>query len=199
MIEATIALIWASALLLGSPGPAPLALAATGAAYGIRDGFPFLIGILSGLFVAMLGATIGLGALFSALPSARITVQIIGGVYICFIAIKIAMAPVIHTDAPPLKDTQKLVDGFVLNLLNPKAYAAFLAIFSQFLLPVPNTFWAFVTTGVVCLFVAAVVDFVWLYFGGIIGPLFKKPRQARIVRIIFAILIWAAVLWTFSR
>ncbi len=43
MVESIVALITASALLLGSPGPAPLALAATGATYGIKGGIPFLL------------------------------------------------------------------------------------------------------------------------------------------------------------
>lgn len=42
MLESIVSLIAATGLLLGSPGPAPLALAATGATFGIRRGAPFL-------------------------------------------------------------------------------------------------------------------------------------------------------------
>lgn len=63
MLESIVSLIAATGLLLGSPGPAPLALAATGATFGIRRGAPFLAGILLGLSVAIIGASIGLAAL----------------------------------------------------------------------------------------------------------------------------------------
>ena len=199
MIESIFALIAASALLLGSPGPAPLALAATGATYGVKGGIPFLIGILLGLLAAILGTIVGLGALFAAFPNVRIVVQACGGLYIFFIAIKIAIAPVTPSDEIQPHHTRKLIDGFIINLLNPKAYAAFLAIFSQFLLPVEDNLQALVLTGIICLLVATVVDIIWLCFGGIIGPIFKKPRQARILRITFAVLMIVAVLWAFSR
>lgn len=199
MVESIIALIAASALLLGSPGPAPLALAATGATYGIKGGIPFLIGILLGLFAAMVGTIIGLGALFTAFPNVKIVVQACGGLYIFYLAIKIATAPVTLTDEIQPHHTRKLFDGFIINLLNPKAYAAFLAIFSQFLLPIADSSYAFILTGIICLSVGTVVDIIWLSCGGIIGPIFRRPRQARILRVIFAILMIVAVLWAFSR
>ncbi|WP_376695513.1 LysE family translocator [Wenzhouxiangella sp. EGI_FJ10305] len=199
MTEAIIALVSATALLLGSPGPAPLALAGTSAAFGVRRGLPFLLGILAGLSVAIIGATAGLAALFQAYPAARLVVQVLGGVYICYVALKIATAPVVHTGAKSGQSAPRFLDGFILNLLNPKAYAAFVALFSQFLLPFPQQAAAFVTTAIICLLVAAAVDFAWLCFGGVIGPLFKRPRQARIMRVTFAVAMVGAVLWVFMQ
>lgn len=199
MIEAIIALVSATALLLGSPGPAPLALAGTSAAFGIRRGVPFLLGIIAGLSVAIVGAIAGLAALFQAHPSARLVVQILGGAYICYIAVKIAMGPVVNTDTVGRQSAPRFMDGFILNLLNPKAYAAFLAVFSQFLLPFPKQSAAFVGTAVICLLVAVVVDFAWLCLGGIIGPAFREPRQARVLRVTFALIMVGAVFWVFMR
>lgn len=199
MVESIIALIAASGLLLGSPGPAPLALAAIGATYGVKGGIPFLVGILLGLFAAILGTTLGLGALFTAFPNVRVFVQACGGLYIFYLAIKIAIAPVTPSGEIQPHHTRKLLDGFILNLLNPKAYAAFLAIFSQFLLPVTDISHAFILTGIICLLVATVVDIIWLCFGGVIGPIFRRPKQARTLRILSAILMIVAVLWAFFK
>jgi threonine/homoserine/homoserine lactone efflux protein len=199
MTEAIIALVSATALLLGSPGPAPLALAGTSAAFGIRRGLPFLLGILAGLAVAIVGATAGLAALFQAYPSARLFVQVLGAAYICYVALKIATGPVVDAAENGGRAAPRFIDGFILNLLNPKAYAAFLAVFSQFLLPFPEQTAAFATTAFICLLVAAVVDFAWLCFGGIIGPLFKRPRAARAMRVTFAVVMVAAVLWALMQ
>ena len=56
MNSALIKLVIGTVLLLGSPGPAPIALAAVSATYGIRRGLPFYFGNLSGLLVAMIAA-----------------------------------------------------------------------------------------------------------------------------------------------
>lgn len=91
------------------------------------------------------------------------------------------------------------MDGFIFNLLNPKAYAAFLALFSQFTLSYGNSTLNFMATGVVCFGVATVVDFIWLALGGTLRPLFENPRSAKILRVSFAIIMVAAVLLTFIR
>ncbi|AKS41151.1 LysE family translocator [Wenzhouxiangella marina] len=195
MAEAVLALISATALLLGSPGPAPLALAGTSAAFGVRRGLPFLFGILVGLSVAILGASLGLAALFQAYPPARQIVQGLGAAYIAYVAFKIATAPVVQGDDGRENAAPRFIDGFILNLLNPKAYAAFLALFSQFLLPLAEPGTAFLATAIVCLLVATVVDVAWLLLGGIIGPLLKRPRSARMLRVLFAVLMVAALLW----
>lgn len=195
MFEALLTLVVATALLLGSPGPAPLSLAGTSAAFGVRQGLPFLLGILTGLLVAIVGASAGLATLLQAYPSARLSLQLLAGAYICYVAFKIALAPVVVAGQHAEQAAPRFIDGFMLNLLNPKAYAAFFAIFSQFLLPLPSANMALVATAVVCLLVATLVDFAWLCFGGILGPLFRRPRPARIVRVSFAVLMAAAVAW----
>lgn len=189
--EALITLITTTALLLGSPGPAPLALAATSAAFGTKEGIPFLLGILSGLAVAIFCASIGLATLFVTFPTMKLICQIVGTGYILFVAYKIATAPTNITETAVSPPSFK--DGFILNLLNPKAYAAFLAIFSQFLLPLASTNLSYLATGVICLLVAALVDMLWLFFGGLLRPIFAEPKQARIIRILFALLMIIAV------
>ncbi len=199
MFEALITLIITTALLLGSPGPAPLALAATGATFGIRQGMPFLIGILIGLSFAIVGAALGLAALFMTFPEVRVTVQILGGIYMLYVAYKIATAPVLKTNNQVNQQAPKLVDGFILNLLNPKAYAAFFAIFSQFLLPFADNSSSLTVTGLVCLVVATIVDFVWLCLGGALRPVFEKPKSARMLRVAFAIMMLVAVIIVINK
>ena len=197
MIEATATLITTTFLLLGSPGPAPLALAAIGASHGFRNGIPFLTGILAGLAVAIVGAIAGLATLFASFPGFRFSVQIAGGVYICYIALKIAIAPPLENDSGAKSRMPSFRDGFILNLLNPKAYAAFFAIFSGFLLPLSEITLSFLATGIICFLVAVIVDILWLYFGGLIRSFFRRPREARILRVTFAILMVLAVILAF--
>ena len=196
MLEAYITLVASTFLLLGSPGPAPLALAATGATFGIRQGTGFLVGILVGLLAAIIAVTMGMATLFSVYPEARLAGQVVGALYILYIAYKVASAP-LATDnqgaTPP-----GFVDGFILNLVNPKVYAVFLAIYGQFLLPYDDIYWAHVLTATTCFLVAVVVDCAWLALGGGLKSLFSHPVYARVVRAILALTMIVAVLVSFK-
>ncbi len=185
----------AATLLLGSPGPAPLALAATGATYGARGGMPFLAGILSGLAVAIVVAATGLAALFELWPKLALSLQVLGALYITWIAWRIATAPVISERPTRGRQRPRFADGFLLNLLNPKAYAAFLALFSQFLLPQQPLFAAYLATGLCIFLTATVVDLAWLGLGSAIRPWFQRPLAARVIRVGFAVAMIGAVLW----
>lgn len=196
MFESIISLLIATSLLLGSPGPAPLALAATGATCGIKKGIPFLIGILAGLVVVIIGTTVGIASLFSTFPNIKLIVQIAGAIYIIYVAQKIARAPALDILDESIESSPTMIDGFVLNILNPKAYAAFLAIFSQFLLPLETNLLSYLLTGTICFMVVVFIDTIWLILGGVMRPFFESPKPARILRVTFAILMVIAV--TFS-
>lgn len=189
----------ASLVLLGSPGPAPLALAATGGSVGIRLGIPFLAGVLLGLAVAIVAAAVGLATLFETYPRSERVVQFIGGCYIAYLAYKIALAPTNVASNTQHARTPSFVDGFILNLLNPKAYAAFLAIFSQFLLPLSTSIVSWLMTAIICFSVAVLVDIMWLCFGGLLAPLFSHPQTARPIRVSFALMMVASVMWAYTR
>jgi len=197
--ESLISLIVTTALLLGSPGPATLALAATGATVGFRRGSAFLAGILVGLCVAIAGAAIGIASFLAKFGQLKIIMQVIGALYIIYIAIKIATSPVIDQTSSNAAQAPKFRDGFILNLLNVKAYAAFFAIFSGFLLPLDNAATSYFFTGLVCILVATFVDVIWLWFGSAISPFFSKPCEARILRVIFAVLMILAVAFVLTE
>ena len=192
MIEHFIALCGATALLLGSPGPAPLALAATSASFGIRKSLPFLCGILAGLVVVIVLAIAGVATLLANWPTLKFALQICGAAYICFVAIKIATGPIAVNKTDETK-LPSMVDGFVLNILNPKAYAAFLAIFSQFLLPSDELLISYLLTGLVCMFVAVIVDSGWVVLGRSLRSLFSHSRYARFIRVLFGLMMVCAV------
>lgn len=195
MFESFITLFTVTLLLLGSPGPAPIALAATGATFGTRRGLPFLFGILFGLCFAIVATMTGLVALFSQLPMLRVVFQFVGGGYMIYVAFKIATASVLEDQDEQFAPSFR--DGLILNILNPKVYAAFLAIFSQFLLPFSDVYLSYLVTALTCFIVAVIVDVLWLMGGNFLRPFFVKPVQARMIRMLFAISIFIAVAFTF--
>ena len=193
LLEALISLLLATLMLMGSPGPATLALAATGASVGFRRGLPFLLGIMTGLAIVISGAALGLAAVFENFPQLRMIVQILGTAYICYLAYKIAFAPVLTDHPEQAAEIPVYADGLLLNLLNAKAYAVFLAVFSQFLLPASNAAMSYALTGLVCFGMGITVNLSWLWFGTAISPLFRQQKSARILRSVFAVLMVASV------
>jgi len=196
MVEALFTLSVATGLLLGSPGPATLSLAAVGATFGVSRGIPYLAGILLGLSCAMAGAVLGIAAIFVQWPQARWVVQILGAIYLTYVAFQIATAPVLHDGDTAPHNMPGFRDGFVLNLLNPKAYAAFFVLFSQFLLPFENLSVGYISTSLIIFIVAVVVDSIWLMIGSAVRSVFTHPKTARATRVLFGLSIVVATGWT---
>jgi threonine/homoserine/homoserine lactone efflux protein len=194
--DAILALLIASTLLLGSPGPATLSLAAVGGSWGVSRGLPYLAGLLLGLLCAMAGGVLGVAAIFVQWPQARWVVQLLGAAYLVYIAIRIATAPVLAAGASEQHGVPSLGDGFILNLINPKAYAAFFVLFSQFLLPFDDLSVSYVVTATIVFAAGVAVDTAWLAIGSTIRAIFMYPRSARATRVLFGVAIVAATLWS---
>jgi len=203
MIEQASILILAAALLLGSPGPAPLALAASGASFGVRTSLPFLFGILLGLIGVIFGTIFGAALLLDNWPRLRLFVQIISGAYIAYIAFKIANSPInsaysADKNKPDsIQAAPTVLDGFIFNLINPKAYAAFFALFAQFGMVLDSPFNSFLFTAITCFAVACVVDLAWLLIGRTLRGIFTHKFWGRPIRVIFAALMLLTLLSAF--
>jgi len=196
MVETILTLTVATGLLLGSPGPATLSLAAVGATFGVSKGLPYLVGILLGLLCAMAGAVLGVATIFVQWPQTKWVVQILGAMYLFYIAFRIATAPVLMNGDSTQHKMPGFRDGFILNLLNPKAYAAFFVLFSQFLLPFETVPARYFATSLIIFVVAVVVDSIWLVIGSAVRSLFTRPRTARATRVLFGLSIVIATVWT---
>ena len=195
MIESVLALVVATSFLLGSPGPAPLALAATSATFGVKNSLPFYFGILLGLCVVIIGSILGLSAILSSYPNISLFIKVLGASYLVYIAYKIGTAPVVPKDSEQKSNRPTVIDGFIFNILNPKAYAAFFAIFAQFLLPASSINTSYVITAMISFSLAIVIDFIWVLLGSTLKIYFETEQSARRIRIGFAVLIVAVILF----
>ncbi|MES1955684.1 LysE family translocator [Salinisphaera hydrothermalis] len=194
MPTAIVSLVITAALVLGSPGPAPVALAASSATFGLQRALPFYFGIMSGLALAALASAAGLGALFSHFPNLRRVLEVVAALYIIYLAYGIATASP-PSDPSDAGGAPRFRDGMLLNVINPKSYAAFLAIFSQSILPLASTLWAYGLTAATCLAVAASTNMFWMASGQLLTSWLRRPGAARVIRGVLATAMVAAVLW----
>lgn len=198
MFDAYISLLIFSFLLLGTPGPAPLAIAATGAVFGIKKGFNFLAGLLAGFALVLCIQGIALYLVVDKDSATMQALQVFGFIYMLYIAYKIATAPAIKDDAQA-SSPPNFFDGLILNLTNPKAYAALVTINSQVLLPYADSAMAYFITALICFMVVVIIDLAWLFLGKLLRPMMQNPSIGRIIRMIFAASMVAAVVWVMVK
>jgi threonine/homoserine/homoserine lactone efflux protein len=191
-MEGLLAFVLAGFALTGSPGPATLSLAATGAAFGARRGLSYMAGIVAGVVVVMVVTATGVTGLILALPGAAPIVALVAAVYVVYLAYRIATAPPLTQDAdrgrPP-----SLAGGFFLALANPKAYAAMAALFSGFVLVRDRPEWDAVLKALVLIVIMLVVDLAWLLVGAALTRAFRRPGVNRAINLAFAALLVASV------
>jgi threonine/homoserine/homoserine lactone efflux protein len=190
-LDGLLGFILAGIALTGSPGPATLSLAATGAAFGARRGLAYMIGIVAGVVVVMTLVASGLIGLMLALPRAAPVMAALAAAYIAWLAWRIAMAP-------PLGEQSKasppsILAGFFLALANPKAYAAMAALFSGFALISERPGLDASLKAMLLIAIMIAVDLAWLMAGAALTRCFRDPTVNRAINVAFAALLVASV------
>ena len=133
-----------SALMLGfvSPGPNILAIIGTAMSVSRRAGMALALGTASGTFLWATLTVLGLSALLAAYASALFFIKIAGGFYLLWLAYKAFKSAAAHHDlvATPLSGGDRTLSGYyfrglIIQMTNPKAALAWIAIVSLGLQP----------------------------------------------------------------
>ena len=188
-----MAFVAAGIVLVASPGPATLSLAAAGAAFDARDARIYLFGIMSGAALVILGVAAGLLTAILSVPYAATFLAIVSFAYLGYLAYRIATAPPVESKKR-LSAAPGFMTGLVFNLSNPKAYAAFAALFAGFdLLPETPLLSTVVETSI-CFALVIVTDIAWILIGSALRRHLHDPRKSRAINVSFAILLILSVI-----
>ena len=103
---------------VGTPGPANMALMATGARYGFRAALPFVSGVALGKQLIIWPIGFGLMELAEALPWLFVALKWASAAYICWLAWKVANLRL----SPRTNDmtTPNFITKLIIHPLNPK-------------------------------------------------------------------------------
>ncbi len=192
-METILGFVLAALALTGSPGPNTLSLAAVGAAFGRQRGLGYMVGLNVGMVMVIMITGSGVSGLLLAIPGAAPVITIIASMYFLYLAYRIATAPPLTQNADTGR-APKWIEGVILSLLNPKAYAAMAALFSSFILITGDLLLDGIFKGTILLLVIAAVNVCWLLVGAALTPLLKQPRISRGINISFALLLILSVL-----
>lgn len=188
-----LALIAYSLVTSITPGPNNLMLLASGVNFGFRRTVPHIFGIGAGFLVLLLAVGLGLGALLVAFPQLHLGLKIAGGVYLLYLAYRIAMSRSLSSkngsDAQPMTFLQAAAFQWV----NPKAWmiaVTGMAVYTDPVSPMASM-----------LIVAAVFAAVnlpsvssWAAFGTMLRGFLSDPVRLKWFNIAMGVLL-AATLW----
>src|SRR5690348_3608326 len=191
-MEGIFGFILAGLALAGSPGPATLSLAATGAAFGARGGIGYMTGINLGMVAVMAITASGIVGLMLAVPGATPVVIALSAAYFVYLAFRIATAPPL-AEAGEQGRRPSFSGGLFLSLINPKGYAAMAALFSSFVLVRERVALDVAAKIAVLAIVIAAVNIAWLCMGAALTRFFREPRTNRIINVAFAVLLIASL------
>ena len=179
-------------VLAATPGPALLSILGTGAAFGFWLGLKYVSGALVGANVVILLVISGLANFLESFPKIRAILILSSLCYLSYIAFQIATS----NSKSGLQRSTNLVgfkDGLIIQLINPKAYAVALALFSGFPF-LDQTFFVEISLKLIIInliFIPAYL--VWLFMGVKLNSLNLSPKKARKLRLILAFFMMAAV------
>lgn len=196
-MDGGLGFVLAGFALAGSPGPATLSLAATGAAFGARRGLAYMSGIVLGMVAVMAIIATGVVGVLLALPGATPVVTIMAAVYFVYLAFRIATAPPLAERTEQGRQPS-FAGGVFLSLINPKGYAAMAALFSGFVLVRERLALDAVAKVVVLVAIIIAVNMAWLFAGAALTRFFRDKRTNRAINVTFAVLLIASLAFALS-
>jgi threonine/homoserine/homoserine lactone efflux protein len=148
---------------IGTPGPANMAMLATGARFGFRQALPFVAGVAVGKQFIIWPIGFGLMELAQQAPLVFETLKYLSAAYICWLAWKVAnlRLSVGHAqDNPP-----KFWAGLIVHPLNPKAWAMITGSFTNFVDPGTPALKATLTIAISLFIIQVILHPIWTLGG----------------------------------
>lgn len=138
-----LAFLGVMAMLAVTPGPANLFSLATGVQKGRAAALLGVVGMNTATLVWFAAAAFGLGALVTAFPQAFRLIALAGAVYVGWLGVKSLIAaararpPAVDAEGAPqpgrIGARSPFVDGFLVQIANPKAVLFFAAVLPPFI------------------------------------------------------------------
>lgn len=152
---------------------------------GFRRSIRFNFGILAGFFIVMTVCSTFSATLYSLLPRVKIVMQVIGAVYMLYLAYKVWKS----SSDLKMEDRNEasFLSGMLLQFVNPKIYIYAITAMSLYILPVYHSFWALAGFTIILALIGASGTFVWALFGSVFCKFFSKHTKA--VNLVMALLL----------
>ncbi|TIL65326.1 LysE family translocator [Mesorhizobium sp.] len=177
-----LALVLASAVVMGSPGPATISVTAVGAAFGLRGSLRYASGIILGTVAVLLVVATGITAMLTSVPTLTPLLAVASAAYILYLAFKIATAPPLAARSGGAA-RPTFLGGILLAVANPKACVAIAAVFAG------TSSAGELDAGLRLAVLASMIvtiHVLWLRAGAAFARFLRKPLASRVINLTFA-------------
>ncbi|MCT6699740.1 LysE family translocator [Rheinheimera sp. 4Y26] len=175
-----------------TPGPNNIMMMSSGVNYGVKASLPHLFGICIGFPLMVLMIGLGFGVVLSNQPWLHLTIKVLGVLYLCWLAWKIASSKPTSLEGSNSKPFSFL-QAAAFQWVNGKAWvmasgavAAFTTMQGQFYQDVMQITLAFLLMSLPC--VGS-----WLLFGALLRRWLNQPTTQRGFNICMALLLLGSV------
>lgn len=174
--------IFASVVLLLTPGPAVLYIVARSVDQGRRAGLVSVCAIETGNFVHVIAATLGLSALLLSSALAFTVVKYLGAAYLVYLGLrKLFTRETVQagSNSQPQSLRRIFSQGVLVAALNPKTALFFVAFLPQFANPSQGAIAGqMLVLGSLFVMLAVISDSMYALLAGTIGQWLKGSRSA---------------------
>lgn len=181
--------------LVFSPGPANIVFAASGAKVGVKRSIPLLAGIDSIFILKSIFIGYGLGQIIHAYPNAMSVMQILGALYLMYLAITFIRNSAVNAENDPKQ--LGFFDGMLIQTLNSKGWLMVLLMFTLFTEQAQQAFGA---QGILVLIVWLAIlnismHLVWVKAGELLAKVSSSKTYEKGLNIFYASSLFAVSLW----
>ncbi|MGB0849559.1 MAG: LysE family translocator [Thiolinea sp.] len=204
-IEAWLAFVAASTVLLIIPGPTILTVISYSISHGYRAKIPLIIAVALGDSTALALSLLGLGALLAKSVFWFQVIKWAGGLYLIYLGIKLfrsglasGTSPDINKNPKPASGRKLFADTYLVTALNPKGMVFFLAFLPQFVdtsTAAAPQLWILASTFVA---LATLNASIYALFAGKASELLASPQTQRRFNLAGGSLLTIAGIWTLS-
>ena len=185
-----------------TPGPNNVMLLASGVNHGFRRTVPHMAGVTLGFAAMAVLVALGLGSLFRAVPRIHDVIEVVGVVYLLWLAWKIATAPTDGGIDPGPAQTRTKPFSFLqaaaFQWVNAKGWVMVVSVVSIWIPEGPDAALWIAVVFAVFVVVGAGSTVAWAALGGVIARFLHVPARLRAFNVTMAVLLVAS-LWPAFR
>ena len=163
---------------VATPGPANMAMMATGARFGFRAALPFVAGVILGKQLIIWPIGYGIMEVASQVPLIFETLKFLSALYIIWLAWRVANMRL--SSGEPSVDAPGFWSGLLVHPLNPKAWAMILVGFTNFVESDTTTFYATLYIAASLLIIQIICHPIWTLFGDRIAKFIIGKKYERV-------------------
>lgn len=163
---------------VATPGPANMAMMATGARFGFSAALPFVAGVILGKQLIIWPIGYGIMEIASQVPFLFEILKFLSALYIIWLAWRVANMRL--SSGEPSLDAPGFWSGLLVHPLNPKAWAMILVGFTNFVESDTATFYATLYIAGSLLIIQIICHPIWTLFGDRIAKFIIGKKYERV-------------------